>query len=68
MQCKVTTNEVNKVLGDGLLSIKVPGVFVSPHQSLQVFYFLIELFGRINVGGLIDSRRIQKSSIPNCVL
>lgn len=60
MQCKVATNEVNKVLGDGLLFMKVPGVFVSPHQSLQVSYFLIKLFGRINVGGLIDSRRIQK--------
>ena len=68
MQCKVATNEVNKVLGDGLLSIKAPGDFVSPHQSPQVFYFLIKLSGWINVGGLIDSRRIQKSSILNCVL
>lgn len=68
MQCKVATNEVNKVLGDGLLSIKVPGVFVSPHQSPQVLYFLIKLFGRINVGGLIVSRRIQISSILYCVL
>ena len=53
MQCKVATNEVNKVLGDGLLFMKVPGVFVSPHQSLQVFYFLIKLFGRIMLEALL---------------